>query len=120
MLSPTLLAAFAVLALVCACLAIVSARKCNAILTEMRASVSSIRSLRGKIEVHETELDAVTDAIAKLRGKFYAERRKSQQTTSNSDYPEELTGGGTVDVATLKAHLRRKAGLRAGEVPKHS
>jgi len=120
MLSPILLLVSVALALVCACLAIVSVRKCNATLMQMREAVSSIRSLRGKIEVHETELDAVTDAIAKLRGKFYAERRKSQQTSSNSDFPEELTGGGTVDVATLKAQLRRKAGLRAGEVPKHS
>lgn len=120
MLNQTLLLLSVAVAAACACLAIVSVRKCSTILTAMRESVSSIRSLRGKIEVHETELDAVTDAIAKLRGKFYAERRKSQQTTLNSDYPEEPTGGNTVDVATLKAHLRRKAGLRAGEVPKHS
>lgn len=120
MLSPIFATVCAALALVCACLAIVSVRKCNATLTQMRESVSSIRSLRGKIEVHETELDGITDAIAKLRGKFYAERRKSQQTTSNSDYPEDAIAAGTVDVATLKAQLRRKAGLRAGEVPKHS
>lgn len=117
--SLTLLIACVVLALVCACLAIVSARRCIATLNEMRESVSSIRSLRGKIEVHETELDAVTDAIAKLRGKFYAERRKSQQTTLNSDSPEELTGAATVDVASLKAHLRRKAGLTAGQPAPH-
>lgn len=118
--SQIFLAACAALALVCAFLAIVSVRKCNATLMQMREAVSSIRSLRGKIEVHETELDGITDAIAKLRGKFYAERRKSQQNSSNSDFPEDATGAGTVDVATLKAHLRRKAGLRAGEVPKHS
>lgn len=120
MLNLTLLAVSVALAAVCALLAILSARQCNRTLTQMREAVSQIRSLRGKIEVHETELDAVSDAIAKLRGKFYAERRKLQQTTSNSDFEEEVTGAGTVDVSSLKAQLRRKAGLRAGEVPKHS
>jgi len=112
--------AFAVLAAVFALLAILSAKRCKETLTQMRASMSQITSLRGKLEAHDSELDAVSDSIRQLRGKFYAERRKSQQTSWNSDDPTEAIAAGTVDVATLKAHLRRKAGLRAGEVPKHS
>lgn len=120
MLNQILPLAFAALAAVCALLAIRSAKRCSEILTQMRATVSQITSLRGKVEAHDSELDAVTDSIRQLRGKFYAERRKSQQTSWNSDDPTEAIGAGTVDVATIKAHLRRKAGLRAGEVPKHS
>ena len=116
----TLQAAFGALGAVFALLAILSARRCSSTLTQAREMLSSIRSLRGKVEAHDAELEAVTDAFRQLRGKFYAERRKSQQTTSNLDDPTEAIAAGTVDVATLKAHLRRKAGLRAGEVPKHS
>lgn len=120
MLNQTLLLVFVALAAVCALLAILSARQCSSTLTQIRETTSRISSLRGKVEAHDSELEAVADAIRLLRGKFYAERRKSQQTTSNSDDPMEAIAAGTVDVATLKAHLRRKAGLRAGEVPKHS
>jgi hypothetical protein len=119
MLNLTLLAVCVGLAVVCALLAIQSARRCSSILIEMREALSAIRSLRGKVEAHDSELDAVTDAIAKLRGKFYAERRKYSQTTSNSDSDAEPTGAGTVDVASLKAHLRRKAGLVAGQPAPH-
>jgi hypothetical protein len=111
--------AFAALGAVFALLAIRSAQRCKSILTAMHANESLIRSLRGKVEVHDSELDAVSDSIAKLRGKFYAERRKSQPDTSSSDYPEEVTGAATVDVASLKAHLRRKAGLVAGQPAPH-
>jgi len=119
MLNLTLQVAFAVLAAVFALLAIQSARRCNLLLMEMRDTVSRITSLRGKVEAHDSELDAVSDAIAKLRGKFYAERRKSQSTTLNSEESSEPTGAGTVDVASLKAHLRRKAGLTAGQPAPH-
>jgi len=119
MLNLTLLAVSVALAVVSALLAIQSARRCNSILIEMRETVSRITSLRGKVEAHDSELDAVTDAIAKLRGKFYAERRKSQSTTSNSDDPMDATGAAIVDVAALKAHLRRKAGLTAGQPAPH-
>ena len=115
----TLTAVFAALGAVCALLAILSARRCSILLTETRAIVSSIRSLRGKIEVHDSELDQLTDAIAKLRGKFYAERRKSQSDTSNSDSPEAAIDGATVDVAAIKAQLRRKSGLVAGRPAPH-
>lgn len=120
MLNPTLLAASVALAAVCALLATVSAWRCSKTLTQMRAAVSQIISLRGKIEVHDSELEAVTDSIRLLRGKFYAERRKSQQITSNSDSAEEAIGAGTVDAVSLKDHLRRKAGLRAGQPARHT
>lgn len=119
--SPTLLAVFVGLGAVFAFLAIVSARKCNSILIEMREALSSIRSLRGKIEAHSAELDAITDTIQQLRGKFYAERRKYLQASSNSDSPEGSTDAGTrtLDVAALKAQLRRQAGLVAGKPAPH-
>lgn len=119
MLNLTLHSVFAALGAVCALLAIHSARRCSSILTQVQEMLSSIRSLRGKVEVHDTELDAITDALAKLRGKFYAERRKSQQTTSNSDSQEGATDADTVDVAALKAQLRRKSGLVAGRPAPH-
>jgi hypothetical protein len=119
MLNLTLHLAFVGLGAAFALLAIRSAQRCRNILTAMHANESQIRSLVGRVAVHDSELDAVTDSIAKLRGKFYAERRKSQPDTSNSDFPEEATGAATVDVASLKAHLRRKAGLTAGRPAPH-
>jgi hypothetical protein len=56
---------------------------------------SELRSVRSKVEVHDAELDAVTDAMHQLRGKFYAERRKSQQAGLNSDGQSEATDAGT-------------------------
>lgn len=107
------------LAAVFALLAIQSSRKCANTLREMREIVSSLRSMRGKVEAHDSELDAVTDALHQLRGKFYAERRKYLQTGSNSDSSEDATGAGTVDVANLKDHLRKRAGLIAGKPAPH-
>ena len=113
------------LAAVFALLAIQSSRKCANTLREMRDIVSSLRSMRGKVEAHDSELDAVTDALHQLRGKFYAERRKNSQTTSSSDSPEEVTGAGTgrvrrsIDGAESKDDLRRRAGLIAGKPAPH-
>lgn len=111
----TFLALAVALAAVFACLAIVSSRKCAAVLTETREIASALRSVRSKVETHDAELDAVTDALHSLRGKFYAERRKSQPAGSNSDSPAVPT-----DTATLKAMLRRQVGLTAGKPAPHS
>jgi hypothetical protein len=102
------------LAAVFAFLAIASSRKCAAVLTETRGIASDLRSVRSKVETHDAELDRVTDALASLRGKFYAERRKSQPDTSNSDFPPEPTGA-----ATSKDELRRRIGLTAGRPAPH-
>lgn len=130
----TLQAVLVALAAVFALLAIHSSRRCANLLREMREALSSIRSLRGKVEAHDSELEAVTDSFRQLRGKFYAERRKFSQGGSNSDSDEEATGGSTpgrasatdkldmatlIDVATLKDHLRRKAGLVPGKPAPH-
>jgi len=117
--SLTITAAFAALAAVCASLAFHYARQCSSTLTAAREMLSSIRSLRGKVEAHDAEIEALSDVIRQLRGKFYAERRKSQQTTSSSDSREDPTDADTVDVSTLKDHLRRKAGLVAGRPAMH-
>lgn len=107
--------ACAALAAVFACLAIVSWRKCADALNETRGIASSLRSVRSKVETHDAELDSVTDALARLRGKFYAERRKNPSTGSNLDSEPEPT-----DAATLKAALRRKIGLVPGRPAPHS
>lgn len=71
-----LTSAFAALAAIFACLAIVCWRKCADALKEIHGIASSLRSVRSKVETHDAELDSVTDALHQLRGKFYAERRK--------------------------------------------
>jgi hypothetical protein len=119
MLNPTLQLVSVVLGLVFACLAIVCVRKCSELLTQARATVASIRSSLGKIEAHDAAIEALADSVHQLRGKFYAERRKSQPGTSNSDSQEEPTGAATVDGLSLKDHLRRKAGLLAGQPAPH-
>jgi hypothetical protein len=98
-----------------ACLAIVSWRKCAAVLNEIHGIASALRSVRSKVETHDAELDSVTDALQSLRGKFYAERRKSHPTGSNSGDLTEVT-----DAGTLKDMLRRKAGIVAGKPAPHS
>lgn len=113
--SQTLLVAAVVLAAVFACLAIVSSRKCAAALTQTRQLAAALHSLRSKIETHDAELDAVTDSLHQLRGKFYAERRKLQPISSNSDSAPEPT-----NAATVKDMLRRRAGLVAGRPTPHS
>lgn len=119
MLPPISAALFAALAAVFALLAMLSSRRCARLLTEMREAISSIRSLRSRIEVHDLEIDRTAEALRSLRGRFYAERNKSQPTTSNSDTREEATDAAGVDVAVLKAQLRRKAGLVAGQPAPH-
>lgn len=114
MTGPALTLAFAALAAVFACLAIVSSRKCAAVLTEIREIASALRSVRSKVETHDAEIDSVTDALHALRGKFYAERRKSQPAGSNSDTPPEPIGA-----ATSKDELRRRIGLVAGKPAPH-
>lgn len=115
----TIGALLAVLAAACAWLAMHSSRKCAAALRELTAAVSTIRSERSRIEVHDLEIERTADALRSLRGKFYAERSKSALGSSNSDSREEVTDASTVDVATLKAQLRRKAGLVAGRPAPH-
>lgn len=107
---------FAAAALVFALLATASSRKCAERLSEMREAIASMRSTRSKVEAHDSEIEAISDALATLRGKFYAERRKSQPGTTNSDSPEEATGAGTLpgDEASRvawKANMRAKYGL---------
>lgn len=99
------------LAAVFACLAIVSSRKSAACLRQTIEIASALRSVRGKVEAHDAELDAVTDTLRQLRGKFYAERRKS--------LPPEEPQADPADVASLKNQLRRKVGLVAGRPAPH-
>jgi len=115
MVSPILLGVSVAIALVCACLAIVSTRKSLAALDEMRRIASSLRTSLGKIEAHDSELENLADSFRTLRGKFYAERRK------NSENGPEADSGSAVDrpgrsVADLKAQLRKKVGLVPGRV----
>lgn len=112
--SPIFLSAAAVLVVVFACLAIVCWQKCAAALSEMRGVVSSLRSMRGKVEAHDAEIEALTDALHQLRGKFYAERRKSQTpnaASSDSSPPAQA--------ASTKDELRRRIGLVPGRPAPH-
>lgn len=112
--NPTLLPVFVVLGAVCACLAFVCWRKCVAVLNEARGIASALRSVRGKVETHDAELDRITDALTTLRGRFYAMRRTSQPDGSNSDNPPVPTAA-----ATSKDELRRRIGLIAGKPAPH-
>lgn len=109
-----LTSAFAALAAIFACLAFVSWRKCVEVLSEIRGIASALRSVRSKVETHDAEIDSVTDALHQLRGKFYAERRKSQPNGSNSDSHTAPTAA-----ATNKDDLRRRIGLVPGRPAPH-
>jgi len=112
---PTALSAlFAVLGLAFALFALISSRKCAASLQQAQELVSSVRSSRSKIEAHDGELDRVTDALAQLRGLFYAERRKYRAGASTDETPPEPQS-----VESLKDNLRRKVGLVAGRPAPH-
>lgn len=116
---PTLVVLFAALAAVCALLAIHSSQKCARLLTEMRATVASLASMRSRVEAHDLEIERTAEALRSLRGRFYQERSKWQPASTNSGSGEEATDAGTLDVASLKAQLRRKAGLVAGRPAPH-
>lgn len=110
----TFLALAAALAAVCACLAIVCWRKCAEALIEVRGIALSLRGMRSKVEAHDGELEAVTDALRTLRGKFYAERRKLQ-TPSDASGEQSLPAS----PASSKDALRRKLGLVPGRPAPH-
>jgi len=75
---------------------------------------SAISSERSRIAVHDSELDAVSDALRQLRGKFYAERRKNLP----NETPEQMEP----PLATVvdKDELRRRSGLKPGKPAPHS
>jgi hypothetical protein len=87
-----------------------------------RASViaSALHSARSKIDQTAADLDAVADQLATLRGKFYATRNKSGQSTQNSDsQPEAIAGVGAPpgdSRLAWKAQMRDKYGI--GHTPR--
>jgi len=111
--------ACAVLAAVSAFLATVCWRKCADVLTEVTGIASALRSVRSKVETHDAELDSVTDALQRLRGKFYAERRKSPPESSSADGREATGGSGVPEPKDPASTLAWKAAMRAklGLVP---
>jgi len=110
-------AACAVVAAVCAFLAIVSSRKSSAALEEARRLCSAISSERSRIVAHDSELDAVSDALRLLRGKFYASRRK---TSEQEDDEPQGDAHKQMPLPLSKDDLRRRAGLLPGKPAPHS
>jgi hypothetical protein len=105
-LSVALAAVFALLALACYV-------RCRQLVSELTANLQQIRSVSLKAEAMEARAEELNDAFLRLRGKFYASRRDSQSTTSNSESREEPTDSGTklptgpiVDTVAWKARMR--------------
>ena len=117
MIHPWVLFLSVVAAVVCAVIATVASRRCAKHCEEAAALAAALRSVRSRIEGFGSDIDALADGLATLRGKFYAERRKSASDTSNSDSREEATGDNgprsTDPAATLawKQQMRAKLGL---------
>lgn len=117
MIHPWLLFLSVVAAVVSALIATLASRQCAKHCAEAAALASALRSVRSRIEGYGSDIDALADGLATLRGKFYAERRKSQPDSSSLDSPEAATNGSgptsTDPAATLawKAAMRAKLGL---------
>jgi len=83
--------AFAALGAVFALLAGACYLRCRSLVKELNATSQQIRSSFLKSEAAEARVEELADAFLRLRGKFYATRRESQLTSSNSDAPGEAT-----------------------------
>jgi len=119
MLHPWILFLSVVAAVVSALIATLASRRCAKHCEDAAAIASALRSSRSKIEAHDSEIDAMADALATLRGKFYAERRKSPPESSNADGREATGGNGMPEPKDPASTLAWKAAMRAklGLVP---
>jgi hypothetical protein len=97
---------FATAGAVFAYFALISWHKSAALLTEMRSALRALSSERSKIEENSVQLDSLADQLRALRGKFYAERRKSAEFDATPP-----------SAADLKAQLRQQIGLVPGRRP---
>lgn len=96
---------FALGAAVAALIATFSSRKSAQLWRQIEETLRALSSERGTIEVHATAIDQLRDDLRSLRGKFYAERRKS---------PEPPVDPLPESAADLKARLRKQLGLVPG------
>jgi len=103
---------FAALAAAFAFIALLSCRKCERYSREAREIGQALHSSRSKIGAIESAVDALHDQFHQLRGKFYASRRKLQESAESSpedtptNTPAPLTSGPIVDSAAWKAKMR--------------
>jgi len=115
MIHPWILFLSVVAAVVSALIATLASRRCGMLCEEVRGTAAALRSARSKIAELDSDYDALNSAFITLRGKFYAERRKSQQDSSNSDGQQDHTSGSTatdaVNRLTWKAQMRDKYGI---------
>jgi len=103
----------AALAAVSAVIAIVSARKCDALRQQLETVCSALSNERGRIAAHDAELDQITATLRKLSGRIGAIKRAENQENSDSDVPSMIRPIG--DAAAYKAQLRAKLGLVPGK-----
>ena len=96
---------FALGAAVAALIATFSSVKSARLWRQIEEVLRALSSERGTIDVHASAIEQLRDELRSLRGKFYAERRKSAETPI--DPPTESP-------ADLKARLRKQLGLVPG------
>lgn len=102
----------ALVALVCALGAALASRRCVEAWNEAQKVLRAASSLRGTVDAHSSEIDAIKDSFRQLRGKFYAERAKRAEEPERVDsVPVQA------DPATYKARLRAQVGLVPGRRP---
>lgn len=118
MIHPWILFLSVVSAVVCALIAMHASRRCAMHCEDARQLAAALRSVRSKIEGFASDIDALADGLATLRGKFYAERRKSPLPNSNGDASPEATsaagpvpGNDPAQTLAWKQQMRAKLGL---------
>jgi len=105
----TIFGLFALLAVVSALVATYCSRKCAALCNELTGELRSLRSERSRIVAHDSQIDGLVEDFRSLRGKFYAERRKSSEPAEQLPFDTP-----PATPADLKAQLRRQVGLVPG------
>jgi hypothetical protein len=105
----TIFGLFVLLAVVSALVATYCSRKCAALSSELTGELRSLRSERSRLAAHDSAIDGLVEDLRSLRGKFYAERRKSSEPAAQSSFDTP-----PATPADLKAQLRRQVGLVPG------
>lgn len=96
---------FALGAAVAALIATFSSARSARLWRQIEQMLHELSSERGRTEVHASAIEQLRDDLRSLRGKFYAERRKSSEAPV--DPPPESP-------SDLKSRLRKQLGLVPG------
>jgi len=99
---------FAVVAVVCALIATVAARRCGELYAEISRLLQTVSTERGRLAAHDAELDQITETLRKLSGRIGAMRKEARGSDSSNGDESNVSD---INRLTWKAEMRQKYGL---------